>query len=338
METYFKIIYSLLIVFVISLTDVVSQTSQIEFIQSFGSEDFDANSTYSAGGEIFSRISSISVNDHYLYVLDSHLQKIAVFERESGELIKVSLGGYGRGPGEFELPLSISSGDDNNFIVYDYGNRKISFFDLEDGVYNEVKVPYSSRSIAQTNEFIWIGAMNHFDNYVYSFRKDETPVNTAAFDEHIDVSQAELEYAVNGVISFVDNFNNDGIIMASHIPSIWYKIGNGNIEKFGKPVHPDSKATIGRDGVRSIENHVAGICYLDNKYVVVMWIHFPERGDQRHVALDVYSSNGSYIDRIKIKDKIYSNIACTRNSNRIYLATTSPYPRVEEFRFVSAAP
>lgn len=338
MKTLFKILYLLSLFFAISLTESFCQSFQIEYIRSYGSEDFDSSTSNIAGGEVFSRISSISVNDSYLYVLDSHFKKVSVFERESGKLIKVSLGGYGRGPGEFDLPLSISSGDNNNFIVYDYGNRKISFFDLEDGVYNEVKVPYSSRSITQTSNHIWIGAMNRFDNYVYSFRKDENHVNTAAFDEHIDVSENELEYAVNGVISFVDDFNDDSIILASHIPTIWYKIGNGNIEKFGNTVHPESKATIGRDGVRSIENHVAGICYLDNNYVIVMWIHFPEGGDQRHVSLDVYDSNGSYLDRVMMDDKIYSNITCTRNSNSIYLATTNPYPRVEELRFVKTIP
>lgn len=330
----------LIVTLFLALTSEIikSQSLKLEYVKYFGNETLQGDEKYLAGGDTFSRIASISVNDEYLYILDSDFKKIVTFDKISGKLMKITLGGYGRGPGEFDLPLSISSDDDNNFIVYDYGNRKISFFELEDGVYNEIKVPYSSRSITQTNNHIWIGAMNRFDNYVYSFRKGDNPINNAAFDGFIDVSDEELEYAVNGVISFIDNFNNDSIILASHIPSVWYKIGNGNIEKFGNPVQPESKATIGRDGVMSIENHVAGICYLDNTYVVVMWIHFPEGGDQRHVALDVYDSNGSYIERVKMNDKIYSNIACTRESNSIYLTTNNPYPRVEEFRFVSATP
>lgn len=329
---------TLVSVLVMTSEDLKSQSLRLEYVKSFGSDTLSKDGNFAAGGDIFARISSITVNNDYLYVLDSDFKKIVIFDKISGKLIKVSLGGYGRGPGEFESPLSITSDDDNNFIVYDYGNRKLSFFDLEDGVYNEVKVPFSSRSITKSSIHIWIGALNSFDNYVYSFREGDNPTFTASFDKFIYVSQEELDYSVNGVISFVDAFNSDSIILASHIPTVWYKIGNGKTERFGNSVHPESKATIGRDGVRTIENHTAGICQLNNKYVVIMWIHFPKNSDMRHVSLDFYDTKGTYIDRVGINDKIYSSITCSKNSNSIYLATTNPYTRVEEFRFMNTSP
>ena len=86
------------------------------------------------GGEnkeeyIFSRIIDIAVDDmERIYAADAREGHIKIFDK-NGNYIK-TIGKKGKGPGEFYFIFSLQITPKNELVVYDIGNRRVSFFNL----------------------------------------------------------------------------------------------------------------------------------------------------------------------------------------------------------------
>lgn len=94
----------------------------------------------SPGGQtaLFQSIRSFRVDNlGNIYVLDSRAPKLIKFDSRGNVLF--SIGRKGQGPGEFMVPMMLELGKQNSILVYDLGNRRLTYFSAETGVLLEEK-------------------------------------------------------------------------------------------------------------------------------------------------------------------------------------------------------
>ena len=92
------------------------------------------------GGQtaLFQSIRSFRVDNlGNIYVLDSRAPKLIKFDSRGNVLF--SIGRKGQGPGEFTVPTMMELGKKNSILVYDLGNRRLSYFSADTGALLEEK-------------------------------------------------------------------------------------------------------------------------------------------------------------------------------------------------------
>lgn len=72
-----------------------------------------------------------------IYVLDSRAPKLIKFGPDGSSLF--SIGRKGQGPGEFMVPMMMELGKQDSILVYDVGNRRLSYFSAATGALIEEK-------------------------------------------------------------------------------------------------------------------------------------------------------------------------------------------------------
>jgi len=81
---------------------------------------------------LFQSVRSFRVDHHgNIYVLDSRARKLIKFD--AGGNILFSIGQKGQGPGEFMAPTMMELGKQDSILVYDVGNRRLSYFSADTG-------------------------------------------------------------------------------------------------------------------------------------------------------------------------------------------------------------
>ena len=142
------------------------------------------------GEYLFEDIRSFRVDEEgNIYVIDVKAKKLMKFDKQ-GKLVW-KIGKTGQGPGEFQVLSGIELGKSNTLLLYDLGNRRISYYSLEGGLKEEISVankPIIHRvdddskgnlyvTIIIYEETIKIKLLNKFDNRLNIakeiYRKDE---------------------------------------------------------------------------------------------------------------------------------------------------------------------
>ena len=106
---------------------------------------------------MFTRIMIDVDDDENIYVLDGAAANIRVFDKE-GEYTR-TIGKRGQGPGEFEGPRCIQITPQNEIMVYDMRNRRISYFSL-DGTFlrqNSAATELAMLNLQQDSEGNYVG-------------------------------------------------------------------------------------------------------------------------------------------------------------------------------------
>jgi len=80
--------------------------------------------------QVFKIISDIAVNENEdIYILDSNLRQIRVFDK-NGKYIR-DISKSGQGPGEFQFPVQILISPNQEFVINDMMIRRLLFYSLE---------------------------------------------------------------------------------------------------------------------------------------------------------------------------------------------------------------
>jgi len=90
------------------------------------------------GPYLFASVSGIEVSDKYIYVLDSRMAKVNVYNLRGGFVREI--GRKGEGPGEFMLPNSFCLSPKKDIYVYDLMSQRLSVFDQEGKYKNDLKI------------------------------------------------------------------------------------------------------------------------------------------------------------------------------------------------------
>jgi len=97
---------------------------------------------------IFSQIRSVQVDEEEnIYVLDSKEIRIKVFDK-NGKPLR-TFGKKGQGPGEIQMPTRMYLTPKKEILIYDQGNRRLSFYSLDGKCLREISTAkyFFSRTI-----------------------------------------------------------------------------------------------------------------------------------------------------------------------------------------------
>ncbi|MGE0353532.1 MAG: 6-bladed beta-propeller [Gemmatimonadales bacterium] len=109
------------------------------------------------GGQAFGLIEDVTVmRDGRLAILDSRLNRVAVYSHSGSYLF--SVGRPGRGPGELAVPKALASSRDNHLYILDAGNRRISDYILAGDTatqhVGDYQIPFDPRDICVVDSFV----------------------------------------------------------------------------------------------------------------------------------------------------------------------------------------
>lgn len=78
------------------------------------------------GPYFFASVNGIEVSDKYIYVLDTKMVKVKIYDLK-GKFVR-DIGKKGEGPGEFMIPSSFCLSANNNIYIYDMMRRRMTIF------------------------------------------------------------------------------------------------------------------------------------------------------------------------------------------------------------------
>jgi hypothetical protein len=86
---------------------------------------------------MFGRVTGISAHGDRIYVVDSQVPAVRLYDMDGVYL--GDLGGRGQGPGEYQLPLSIGVADDGTVFVHDAGGGSLLVYSAEGEPINTIR-------------------------------------------------------------------------------------------------------------------------------------------------------------------------------------------------------
>lgn len=289
------------------------------------------NSADKYGGDWFAKINAITVSDDSrLFVLDSDYKKVTAFDslgNHTGNIV----GGYGRGPGEFDLPNALYIDKDGILSVYDFNNRKIAFFSSFSGeVLGERLIPTGSRSIITTEDRMYIA--HQYSTLMRITIFDKAEGNGVPYH---NISPREIEFAGGGITTFLNRTRDGSILVASNIPGIWYEITDSlSFNKKGKDLLPGSVARVyPNDGLTVYPAATIGIGKID-KYTAIVWQKMILNSDDYSIDgfyLSLMNEQNEEVDRIKFPHQWIQYVDFDALGN-IYIAVNQPYYHVIKYR------
>lgn len=152
---------------------------------------------------LFGRIASLAIGDSgTIYVLDSQVPEIRVFDR--GGVYLRTLGRSGEGPGELSSPMAIAVLSDGRVLARDSGNQRVQVYTPEGEADAEWSVLTSGSATTQPlwvdhedRAYVVTRAMNsdmsEMRSMVIVVASDGTPIDTLAPPgQHFEVPQLEV--------------------------------------------------------------------------------------------------------------------------------------------------
>ena len=266
---------------------------------------------------MFSNIRNIAVdNEERIFILDSKEKKIIVFDR-NGRFIK-TFGRIGQGPGEFQIPSSVSYSSKDEIMVLDVG--RLLFFS-SDGEFKQsiptvkARLGREANIDSEGNIFSLVivrGEENpryelqKFDpelNYLHSYGSSPLPnVRRDGYNPFFPVLRWDIIKSNHVICGYPENYEieifNDGgnltrKIIKEYIP---LEITKEEIDEETKRVPPALKSKISMP-----KSHTAYYWFIaddEGRIFVQIW----ERGENGEgYYYDIFDSEGKYIAKIPLK-------------------------------------
>jgi len=140
-------------------------------------EDLSIGEAESGGEYMFSQIRDIAVDEaENIYVLDMKERQIKVFD-EKGRYLR-TIGKKGQGPGELGIPAFMSITNQNEVVVEDPGNRRLTYYALNGDFLSSTST--AKMTIAQTKIDSLgniLGVVQNIEKKVWEIRKFDPDFN-----------------------------------------------------------------------------------------------------------------------------------------------------------------
>lgn len=164
---------SILLAVLLGLTHIVwLQSISLSTVRELGVVEGDPDETFGIIGDV-------GVDpEGRLYILDSRLNRLSVFNA-GGNLIQ-STGRSGRGPGEFFLPAALSVRDSRTVYVLDSGNLAVSEFALGDSSLRYVgsfRLDFEGRDICAFDDRLYVLGLKG-DHIIHEYGVDGRAVRS----------------------------------------------------------------------------------------------------------------------------------------------------------------
>jgi len=180
---------------------------------------------------LFEEIRTFRVDEKgNIFVIDAGANKLLKFN-ESGHLIW-SKGKRGQGPGEFQLLLGIELSRNNMVIVYDFGNKRISFFNENGEFVKDLSVKKYSllNRVDDDNDGFFYGVLTEYfeDKSIQSLKKFNKTFG-AILKEFFQIERKRTPNKVQFISPQIFfRIRNDGLIIYANNWEYIFYLANGN--------------------------------------------------------------------------------------------------------------
>lgn len=298
---------------------------EVEEIHSYGLEKLEDN--FENEDELIGRISGLSFTpEKELLVLDIGFKKILVYGSDD-KLKNIIPTNLGSGPGEFRLPIAMTSGKEHKF-VYDRELFRIAKFGGNDTFETFFDFPYYTRSLAVSDSIIWASKLGTKD---YGLVK--MSLNDYSAEQIYPLSTRDKEYAPDGFYGQVYLSSNNEILFNNNRLGVWSKIIDDTPQIIGNEVFPNLKSYVDeKDGAWVVPIQTIGIGELGDK-IVIAWLFTDYRQTEPVIKsfLEVFEPNGERLGRAEFPIDWVRGMETNKDDKSIYVSTSQPYTRVVKF-------
>jgi hypothetical protein len=297
-----------------------------------------------AGGGVLGRISgAVPGRDGLTYVLDRYSQKVVVFD-SSNNVAGVFFGGEGSGPGEFRLPIHLTR-TASGVSVLDYELRRVTEFSPDGQMLRltTIDAPSPYRHLVH-GDTVWV--THH----------TESPGEPAFYRLTLGAGGVEhgpplsLEDQRFGTAFGAAMGPSGALYVTTRRPGVWMVLENGQWLRRGSPLYPDVMPPVleqvdARNVRVTPSQRVAFEIGVIGDSLIVQatsslarpfdWDDPPSR-DETSYALEVFSANGVHLASLELPPEVVpSQMYVGRESGRIFLQRSDPFPQIVEYRLAS---
>lgn len=303
----------------------------LEFVQSFG-VDFDDSLSNS---KPLSRISQIQLSDNKLYVLDRGFKEVIVFDNDSGSWSGLSIGSYGRGPGEFILPLAMDISD-NKIFVYDYELRNVNIFNSSGELMMTNYLPISTKDIIVKGDTLFASLMSSRFHHASSFLIQSEGEEMLKLNDYIPLTATDSLFNPDGLVNWIDKHER-GVVIGSERPGVFYVQNSDEdfLEKGSYLMNLIEGLT--EMGIYNTRASTIGIKVANERVYSVVQNHQSIKNNPTPVEgyyLEIFSLSGEHLGYTKLPHSWISTFTVDPTGNFIYLAITDPYPQIMKYRIL----
>ena len=271
---------------------------------------------------LFVEMSRIAIDDDdNIYILDRRGAHVKVFD-SSGTYIR-TIGRKGQGPGEFQNPIEMFITHDNEMVVEDFANRRLSFYALDgehlkdqsfgDKLLGKIAVDPEGSFYAMTTEY-YVPTENGIRIGQYLIKKFDDHLNFLYTLDSSNVPEQMDHFMYYFMLLF--DINKDGNIIVGngrdYILDI-FDAGGGLIRKIEKEYNPvevtqeaveEQKENMLFQLKTKIPTHHSAYRSFrwseDNRIYVWTW---DKPADGSKYVYDVFDSEGRYISKMSLSIK-----------------------------------
>ena len=248
----------------------------------------------------FKQIDKIVVKNGLIYVADTYLKRLIVFD-ENGNALK-SVGTFGDGPGEYSSLTAFYVNQDNDVYVYDSSKNKIFLYDCANQFVKDFDVKFKAENFTGLSNGDFFFSLSPFNEKALKGKKiaitdKDFKVKTTLleFDEYVDLNYKFIspltEYQDNIVLN--RGICNDIYVYSKsdgEIKIMTFDFGEGNVpvEKL-KDVH-------------SLLESKSDICYIASCPIVVNNTIFSVLNKQNELYTCIFDMSENRVALNKLSD------------------------------------
>lgn len=300
-----------------------------------GTRTLDLTARKAMAGVLARPVAVAEAKDGAVYILDADFRKIVVFESD-GSFRRVTLGGYGQGPGEFDSPRDLFVDHNGNTAVIDQALRRLTVFDSR----GSLRWSRAIR-IADPMRVVESGGLYYIMGWYRSPRRAVIVVDSTGGvrDSLYAPSKREYELGDAGSLGSLTMSAAGGVLFAGPSPGIWVDLRSG--QSHGKELVRNQQAARMRlDG--DLISHTPAVIsrigqWSDGSTAVYYLLHDPAALEQGQLTALNYLAlfkQGSADARVLNlgDDHSHSVFAVGIRPGEFFLAVSEPYPQVIRYR------
>lgn len=304
----------------------------LKFVLSFG-VDFDDSLSNS---KPLSRISQIQLSDNKLFVLDRGFKEVIVFDNDSGNWSGLSFGSYGRGPGEFILPLAMDISD-NKIFVYDYELRNVNIFNSSGELIMTNYLPISTKDIIVKGDTLFASLMSSRFHHASSFLIQREGEEMLKLYDHIPLTATDSLFNPDGLVNWIDKHESGDVVIGSERPGVFY-VQNSNEDFSEKGSYlMNSIEGLTEMGIYNTRASTIGIEVANGRVYSVIQNHHSIKINPTPIEgyyLEIFSLSGEHLDYAKLPHSWISTFTVDPTGDYLYLAITDPFPQIMKYRIL----
>lgn len=300
-------------------------------------EDMRSEIDKKVGGAVFGRIPEFAIGpDHRLYVLDAEFLKVAVFD-SAGRYVRSFVGGYGKGPGEFVRPRSLTIMNDGMVAVLDQGAARLSFFSPSGQFDRSLTIPYSQPlQIAAAGEALLLRRWALTGRRaLVTIRPDGMPLDSA-----FAIGGRDADFAEFGESGYLSTNKAGAAVYVRPTPGQWAVWTNRQWRSNGVDLYPSVRGRadkISGATVHSVPVSVKGYAELGDGTQLLL-VRYTAAGIQpggpitRGSYLVLYDAHSRYLGYAKLPDGHDGPMSRGFSGDDILIGVIDPFPRVIRYR------